>query len=97
MKALSPHDLLELWECGSRLAPLDQGVLALRAVLPEGRPETIADWPLGRRNRALLELHSSRFSPRLQAWTECANCGQKMEFEVDTRALLDTHSEIGRA
>src|SRR5262245_36852463 len=90
MKVLSTHDLLELWEHGSRLYPLDQGLLVLRAMLPEVQPEGIADWTLGRRNRALLELHSSCFSSRREAWTKCANCGEKMEFELDTRALLNT-------
>ena len=44
MKLPSPHELLELWERGSRLHPLDQGLLALRAGLPDGSPEIVADW-----------------------------------------------------
>lgn len=89
MKLPSPHELLELWERGSRLHPLDQGLLALRAGLPDGSPEIVADWPLGRRNRALLEQHSACFGSRLQAWVECTACGEKMEFEVDAQAVLD--------
>ena len=59
---------LELWERGARLYPLDQGLLALRVALPEVKSETLAGWPLGKRNRALLEWHSFCFSSRLQAW-----------------------------
>jgi hypothetical protein len=88
MKALSPHDLLQLWERGDRLYPLDQALLVLRAALPEGQREAIADWSLGRRNRALLELHVFCFNARLQAWAACACCGEKMEFDLDTRVLL---------
>jgi hypothetical protein len=88
MKVLTPHEVLELWECGSRLYPLDQALLALRITLPDVDAETIADWPLGGRNRALLELHAACFGSRLQAWVECANCTEKLEFDVDARDLL---------
>jgi hypothetical protein len=90
VKALSHHDLLELWERGSRLHPLDQGLLALRAAHPEVTPTALAGWTLGRRNRALLELHSACFGPGLRAWAACEYCTEKMEFEVDARSLLTT-------
>jgi hypothetical protein len=93
MKALSPHDLLELWERGSRLHHLDQGLLALCAALSEEERAAVADWTLGKRNRALLELHSACFGSRLRAWAACANCGEKMEFEMDARSLLSSFHE----
>jgi hypothetical protein len=88
MKALAPHDVLELWERGSRLYPLDQALLALRVAFPDVSADTIADWPLGGRNRALLELHAACFGSRLQAWVECTRCAEKLEFDVDARDLL---------
>jgi hypothetical protein len=88
MRVLAPDDLLDLWEAGSRLYPLDQALLALCTALPEERPDAIAEWSLGRRSRALLELHAACFGPRLQAWVECSGCGEKMEFEVDAHSLL---------
>jgi hypothetical protein len=96
MKALSARELLELWEQGSRLYPLDQALLALRAALPEIPAEMIADWPLGRRNRALLELHAACLGHRLEAWAECAHCGEKLEIELDTRVLLEKYGEPAR-
>jgi hypothetical protein len=93
VKALSQHHLLDLWERGSRLHPLDQGLLALHAALPEVMPEAITGWTLGRRNRALLELHCACFGSSLRAWAACLNCGEKMEFEVEARSLLGTFSE----
>jgi hypothetical protein len=90
MKFLSPRELLEIWERGSRLQPLDQGLLVLSAALPGIQPDEIAGWPLGRRNRALLELHAACIAPQLQAWAECDNCRERMEFEVDTRSFLST-------
>jgi hypothetical protein len=51
MRALTHADFLSLWEKGRGLHPLDQGLLAIHAAFPEAR-ETVADWPLGQRNRA---------------------------------------------
>jgi hypothetical protein len=96
MRALSSHDLLALWESGSRLHPLDQGLLALRIALPEDKRATVGDWTLGRRNRALLELHSACFGSQLHAWAACERCGEKMEFQVEIRSLLGDSEESPR-
>jgi len=88
MRALSSSGLLNLWEHGFGLHPLDQGLLALTAALPEVSAGTLADWPLGQRNRALINLHCACFSSRLQAWATCNRCGEKMEFDLDAAALL---------
>jgi len=89
MRALSSSDVLDLWERGSRLHSLDRGLIVLGAVLPETPFESLADWPLGRRNGALAEFHCSVFGPSLQGWISCPQCGEKLEFQMDGRALLD--------
>ena len=88
MQVLSSSGLLNLWERGHALHPLDKGLLALSVALSAEPPETLADWPLGSRNRALAELHCSCFGSTLQAWTSCPRCGEKMEFETDARKML---------
>lgn len=98
MRALNNADFLTLWETGHRMHPLDRGLLAIRASLPElpnGRvaDEPVADWPLGRRNCALAELRTLYFGPRLEGWTACSQCGEKLEFEVDCRTLAETYDE----
>lgn len=87
MQALSNSDLIALWESGSGLHPLDQGLLALSAALPGALPGALADWPLGRKNRALIKLHCACFDPCIQAWAGCSRCGEKMEFELEAEAL----------
>jgi hypothetical protein len=86
MPALSSAGVLELWEKGTSLHHLDRGLLALSVADPSARGG-VADWPLGRCNRALLDLHASWFGPRLQGWTSCPSCGEKVEFELDAREL----------
>ena len=81
-------DCLNLWESAVDLYPLDQGLLALSAALPDTPQDALADWPLGKRNRALFELHRYCFGSRLAAWAACGRCQEKMEFAVDTRELM---------
>ena len=87
MRLLSNPDFLSLWERGLRLHPLDQSLLALATAFPETPYEGLADWPLGRRNQALAELRCACFGRRLQGWTACPQCGERLEFEMDGRAL----------
>jgi hypothetical protein len=90
MRTLTQVDTLALWESGRTLHPIDQGLLAVKTAFPETRDESVADWPLGRRNRALAELHCACFGPRLSGWTTCRECGEKLEFNVDGHALIAT-------
>lgn len=91
MRTLSSSGILELWERGVGLHPLDRGLLALSVADP---PSTgnVADWPLGRRNRALLDLYASWFGHQLQGWTACPDCEEKVEFELDARSLSAVES-----
>jgi hypothetical protein len=89
VRTFSSSDCLNLWESGASLHPLDQGLLALGAALPDTPGETLADWPLGKRNMALAQLRCSSFGPRLLGWTACPRCGEKLEVEVDARLLAD--------
>ena len=88
MRAFAGVDCLNLWESGVGLHPLDQALLTLGAALPDTPQESLADWSLGRRNRALFELHRYCFGSRLPAWAACARCQEKMEFAVDSRELI---------
>ena len=93
MQSLSQADCLSLWERGRTLHPLDQGLLAVATAFPESRRETIADWPLGQRNRALAELRCASFGRWLRGWTACEQCAEKLEFQVDGQALVASGAE----
>lgn len=87
MRALSDTDLFRVWESGYRLHPLDRALVTLGAALPETSYERLADWPLGRRNKALLDLRCACFGSRIQAWAACGSCGEKLEFDIDARVI----------
>src|SRR5690349_864392 len=87
MRAVSNSEFLRLWERGEGLHPLDQSLLALGVALPETPFHALADWTLGRRNRALAELYRASFRENLRGWLSCAACGEKLEFELDLLSL----------
>lgn len=64
---------------------MDRGLFTLK--IAGSHPDSVTDWSLGRRNHALLELHALWFGHRLEGWTSCSNCGEKIEFELDARQL----------
>lgn len=97
MRTLTQVDALALWESGRTLHPIDQGLLAVQTAFPETRGESVADWPLGRRNRALAQLHCACFGRRFSGWTTCGRCGEKLEFNVDGHALIETSAATAEA
>ncbi len=92
MRTFFSSEILDLWERSARLHPLDRGLLAVSAALPQAS-ENCADWPLGRRNRALFELHASNFGSQLRGWSVCPRCAEKVEFDIDLRLLLNAASQ----
>lgn len=86
MRAFSSSEVLDLCDRGVRLHPLDRSLLVLSAVFPS-QSEDYADWSLGRRNRALFELHAACFGLHLRGWSACSRCGEKVEFDIDAGLL----------
>lgn len=93
MRTFSSSQILDLWDRGARLHPLDRSLLALSAAFPSVS-EDCADWPLGRRNRALFELHASCFGANLQGWSACPSCGEKVEFDLDGSLLIAASPQV---
>jgi hypothetical protein len=89
VKPLNNRELVQLWERGSSLHALDRGLLALREALPDMSVDSLADWPLGRRNTVLIDLRCACFGRRLRAWATCPHCAEKLEFELDGAVLLE--------
>jgi hypothetical protein len=93
MHALNGAGLLNLWETGRPMHPLDRALLAVEATSTDSAT-TVADWPLGRLNRALAQLHATMFGSRLRGWTECRACCERLEFDVDAMALADRSDTV---
>ncbi|HEY2471698.1 MAG TPA: hypothetical protein VGI45_28185 [Terracidiphilus sp.] len=94
MLTLSNSDFLSLWEQGQPMHPLDRALLAIRLSLSREEAAefnaSVADWPLGRKNRALARLRTLYFGPLLEGWTVCPECGEQLEFKLDCRNFEST-------
>jgi hypothetical protein len=89
VRTLSSTELLGVWERAARLHSVDRALVLLSAALPEVPSADLADWPLGRRNRALAEWLCMSVGPILSGQTACSQCGEELEIEFDARALLE--------
>jgi hypothetical protein len=92
MRELAERELLDVWERGSHLHPVDRGLLALHTAYPATSYDTLAGWPLGTRNRALAEVFEGWFGSGLEAWAACEACGEQLEFEMSTGILTAQHA-----
>src|SRR5262249_54730629 len=61
-------------------------------VLRYAGPEYVGDMPasltLGQRDALLLTLRQWTFGDRIDAYTECPNCRERLEFSTSCRALI---------
>jgi hypothetical protein len=94
MRTLSNLDFLELWERGAVLHPLDRALVAISMALPGEGYDTLAAWPLGRRNAALSQLRRASFGQMLAGWVACPQCGERLEFSLDTEKLRSDAQDI---
>lgn len=93
MRALSPSELLEVWERGQSVPPARRALLLLEASAPEAGPEALARLPVGRRDADLLSLREWTFGPRLVCVAVCAACGERLELNFraeEVRAAAGT-------
>ncbi len=96
MRPLGASDVIALWEVRRAREPLDVALQAIDAAFPEPNGESAADWPIGRRNRALLELRRAGFGPVLRGWVYCRGCSEPLEFGLDSRDVLSAASSPQR-
>src|SRR5215217_4806973 len=88
MVPLSPSVVLRLWEAGASLDPASRSLAILAAASPEVPRDTLAALPVGRRDQRLFEIREATFGSRLEATLACPNCGERVEFALETCDLL---------
>jgi hypothetical protein len=88
MRPLSEAQLLTLWENGIARHPIDRNLLLCAVARPDLPPDGPAGLPLGAVNLALLSLRRACFGDRLEAYLDCARCGERLELALDTAQLI---------
>ena len=80
MRPLKAAEILEVWEHGLSQTPLERGLTLLAAACPDSDPESIAAWPIGRRDDHLMQLREWMFGPRLANAAQCPQCFERVEW-----------------
>lgn len=97
MQPLDGQHLVTAWEAGRRQHPAERALTLLAAGVPDAERATLAQWPLGRRDAALLALRGATLGSEMEVHTHCPACAEEIEFNLDTREIMDTHDPAGDA
>jgi hypothetical protein len=85
--ALTPNDVLAIWERGRGLSAVRRALLLLAAAAPELSEEERALLPVAERDARLLALRERTFGAELRGLANCPRCREAAEFGVGTDAL----------
>ena len=89
-RSLSPQKILDVWEAGRQEHDLDRALTLLAPAYPELSRDELADLTIGERDARLLRLRIFMFGGSVSGTSECPQCGERVEFSLDPRALADT-------
>lgn len=95
MKRLDAAKILDVWETGQCLHPLDRAVLLACAALPGRTRDEVADLPIGARDAAILRLRRVTIEDRLGARADCLACGETCEVWISIQSLLEHEATTG--
>ena len=87
MRTLSASELLDAWERGVAQHPLERALTLLAAARPEMTPEALAALSVGCRDADLFSLRELTFGPHLVSVTDCPQCAERLELELDVSEL----------
>jgi hypothetical protein len=86
MRALSASEMIAIWERGAAQHPVDRALTLLEACCGEPR-ERLAQASIGQRDALLLLVHQQLFGDVLQAFAECPQCRERLEYSLSTREI----------
>lgn len=87
MRPLAASDILKVWEDGEGQPAIDRALTMLAVACPELNRAELAALSIGQRDARLFELREMTFGPRLDGFTACPRCQERLEFALDLAAL----------
>src|SRR5579863_6077578 len=91
MRSLSASELLEVWEQAAGEHSTGRALTLLSACCEETR-QVLANLSLGQRDARLLEIYRRLFGDSLEAFAECPQCGERLEYRLSARDLASAHT-----
>lgn len=80
--------LLAAQDAGAGLHPLDRALALVRLASVSGDGDA-ADWPIARRDQALLTLARRLFGDAMPCLATCPACGEAQEFDLSANAAAE--------
>src|SRR5687767_10720465 len=81
MRPLSAPELLDVWEHGQGLRPIDQAMTLLVAACLDQSLDSLAALSIGERDAQLMRLRQWAFGDQITSIAECPDCGMHVELE----------------
>src|SRR5687768_15106574 len=88
MRTLTAEQLLNVWERGRVLPPLERALLLLEAASSEEESSYLEHMPMGQRDQRLLLLRQVIFGQKIESMVTCPQCKQGLEFSILVDDLL---------
>jgi hypothetical protein len=83
MRPLSANYILRIWEIGQGQHPIDRALTFLTFACPEKTTDELASLTIGQRDAYLLALREISLGPKLNGFTECPKCRERLEFHLN--------------
>ena len=87
MHALTPQQILTVWEAGLGQHPVERALTILLHASDGESGRALAELSLGERDRRLLHVREQTFGRALDAYAECKACGERLEFGLTTDSI----------
>jgi hypothetical protein len=98
MRSFDAVSVMDLWERGRELGPLSRAAMLAAAATGDSEASA-AEWPLGKREAALLQLRTACFGGAMPVSVACPACGERLEFEIDAASaqIEDDETQLALA
>lgn len=87
VRGLAGQALLDVWERGLALHPVDRALAILAAACPDASWPALAALSIGRRDALLFRTRARTFGPGLAARAACPVCEEQLELRLETADL----------
>jgi hypothetical protein len=87
MRSLAASDILKVWLQGEDQSAIDRALTMLSVACPELNHNELAALTIDQRDARLFELRELTFGSRLDGFTVCGQCQERLEFTLDKMAL----------
>jgi hypothetical protein len=87
LRQVSAAELLDTWEAGQTLQPIQRALALLMLALPNRSSQALAELSIGQRDAHLLVLREQLFGPGIVAVAICPACAESLELAFDTASI----------